>query len=64
MICAASLTPKALISYTLWFRGRRILDAIMETLQQPQYGLAKATDVLLTGCSAGGLAAYSGLPPR
>ena len=48
----------ALIRYTLWFRGRRILDAVLETLRQPQYDLTKATDVLLTGCSAGGLATY------
>jgi len=41
----------------LYFRGRRIIDEILNTLQQ-DYGLANAENVLLTGCSAGGLATY------
>eukprot|EP00966_Prymnesium_polylepis_P063037 1463027-Prymnesium_polylepis.1 len=36
----------------LYFRGRRILDAVLDTLAA-DYGLRTATDVLLTGCSAG-----------
>lgn len=40
----------------LYFRGRRVLDAVLETLMP--MGLEKAERVLLTGCSAGGLAAY------
>ncbi|CAE8715037.1 unnamed protein product [Polarella glacialis] len=40
----------------LYFRGRRILDAVLETLFT--MGLNKAERVLLTGCSAGGLAAF------
>jgi len=39
----------------LYFRGRRILDAVLDTLLEK--GLAEAEEVLLTGCSAGGLAA-------
>ena len=44
----------------IFFRGRRIRDAIFATLLDPQgpYGMHKAENVLLTGCSSGGLAAY------
>ena len=42
----------------IYFRGKRLLSAILTTLLQPHFGLRKATDVLLSGCSAGGLAAY------
>lgn len=44
----------------IYFRGRQIRDAIFETLLDPQepYGMGKAENVLLTGCSSGGLAAY------
>lgn len=38
-------------------RGRANLDAALETLAQ-EYGLDAATEVLLTGSSAGGLAAF------
>ena len=48
----AGATPKP-----LYFRGRRILDAVLDTLAA-KHGLTNATDVLLTGCSAGGLATY------
>ena len=41
----------------LYFRGRRILDAVLATLKS-DFGLEGASDVLLTGCSAGGLATY------
>eukprot|EP00294_Goniomonas_avonlea_P008479 CAMPEP_0114555252 /NCGR_PEP_ID=MMETSP0114-20121206/8651_1 /TAXON_ID=31324 /ORGANISM="Goniomonas sp, Strain m" /LENGTH=419 /DNA_ID=CAMNT_0001740367 /DNA_START=11 /DNA_END=1270 /DNA_ORIENTATION=- len=40
----------------LYFRGRRIIDAVFRTLYT--MGLAEAENVLLTGCSAGGLATY------
>ena len=40
----------------LYFRGRAILDETIAVLHN-QFGLASATSVLLTGCSAGGLAA-------
>lgn len=42
---------------TLYFRGARVLDAMLDTLIQ-DHGLGKATDVLVSGGSAGGLAAY------
>merc|ERR1719409_2465874 len=38
---------------TLYFRGRFVLDAILETLRA-DHGLAKAKEVLLSGGSAGG----------
>ena len=40
----------------LYFRGRRIIDEVLKALMP--LGLAKAETVLLTGCSAGGLATY------
>ena len=52
----------------LYYRGRNILDAVLDDLLAK--GLDKATDVVLSGCSAGGLAIYlnadhvaSRLPP-
>ena len=41
----------------LYFRGQRILKAVLSTLHA-KYNLGEATEVLLTGCSAGGLAAF------
>ena len=41
----------------LYFRGHRILKAVLSTLSA-KYGLSAATEVLLTGCSAGGLSTY------
>jgi hypothetical protein len=43
-------------SKPLYFRGRRVLDAVLETLVG--LGITKAENVLLTGCSAGGLSTY------
>ncbi|KAK8445498.1 hypothetical protein SEVIR_9G336500v4 [Setaria viridis] len=43
-------------SSVLYFRGQRIWDAIITDLLQK--GLAKAENVLLSGCSAGGLATF------
>jgi len=40
----------------IYFRGKRIIDAVLGTLLK--MGLDKAEKVLLTGCSAGGLATY------
>jgi len=42
---------------SLYFRGFRILKAILNDLLM-NHNLKAATDVLLTGCSAGGLATY------
>jgi hypothetical protein len=44
-------------SKPLYFRGKRVMDAILDSLKQT-IGLGNARDVLLTGCSSGGLAAY------
>ena len=41
----------------LWFRGRRILSEVLRALLATR-GLARATDVLLSGGSAGGLSAF------
>ena len=41
----------------LWFRGRANVQAILDDLRA-NHGLARASDVLLTGNSAGGLAVY------
>ena len=35
--------------------GKRLLDAVLDTLATSPYSLTSATDVLLSGCSAGGL---------
>jgi hypothetical protein len=42
---------------TLYFRGARVLDAMLDTLIA-DHNLGKATDVLLSGGSAGGLSTY------
>lgn len=42
---------------TLWFRGRRVLEVLLDTLRE-RHGLALATEVLISGESSGGLAAY------
>ena len=41
----------------LYFRGRRIIDTVLSHLTE-NHGLGDAENVLLTGCSAGGLATY------
>ena len=43
---------------TLHFRGRRILRATIERLRSFGLGATPGTEVLLTGCSAGGLGVY------
>jgi hypothetical protein len=42
---------------TLFFRGKRILDLLLDELIE-EHGLGRATDVLVSGGSAGGLSAY------
>lgn len=42
---------------TLAFRGSRVLDAVLDSLDE-HLGLGSATDLVVSGCSAGGLAAY------
>jgi len=45
---------------TLQFRGRTIRDAVIRDLLL-HHGMARATDVLISGCSAGGLAVLFGI---
>ena len=61
--------PLVVGNRSLWFRGRAVLDAIISHLMRR--GLAEASQVLLAGHSAGGLAAtvradsvVAQLPPR
>ena len=42
---------------TLFFAGRHILDAVLDDLAL-RHGMSNATDVVLGGCSAGGIATY------
>jgi hypothetical protein len=42
---------------TLWFRGKHILKAMQSDLLKNR-GLDKSTDVVISGCSAGGLATF------
>jgi hypothetical protein len=48
--------PVVVGASSLHFRGRAIRDAVVDTLG-PR-GMGQASDVILTGCSAGGLATY------
>jgi len=50
-------TPTVVGNTTLHFRGRAILDAEIKSLLQER-GMYKATDVVVSGCSAGGLATF------
>jgi O-palmitoleoyl-L-serine hydrolase len=55
-----SAPPKAgAANVTIYYRGRRLLDALIDHLLEPVQGLASATDLLFGGCSAGGLTAYA-----
>ena len=40
----------------LHFRGQEVLNALLAKLKQTGYGLGRAENVLVTGCSAGGMA--------
>lgn len=44
------------------FRGRRVQEAMLDRLLS-QHGLGRATDVLVTGDSAGGVAALNSAGP-
>lgn len=48
--------PVPVGSDTLYYRGHRILEAVQAALLP--LGLAQATDVVISGCSAGGLSTY------
>ena len=66
-------TPSGAVSQ-LWFRGRHIIDAVVDAVSRNVMGashlLKDAVNVVETGCSAGGLATYlhadyiSSLVPR
>lgn len=46
---------------SIYFRGARIREAVAEELKKEEYGsggLGAATDIVVSGCSAGGLATY------
>eukprot|EP00937_MAST-01D_sp_MAST-1D-sp2_P003607 g3607.t1 len=49
--------PKTNATTTLYFRGARVLGALLDTLRE-RHGLGDATDVLLSGGSAGGLSTF------
>lgn len=48
--------PVIVNNTSIYFRGRRILDAVIRSLVP--LGLSNAVNILLTGCSAGGLSTY------
>jgi len=50
-------TPTHVSNNTLHFRGRAILDAEIKSILNDR-GMSKATDVVVSGCSAGGLATF------
>ena len=50
--------PVQVGSQTIYFRGRRVLDAVLDDLLDNQ-GLSRATDFLVNGCSAGGLSVWT-----
>jgi len=50
-------TPTVVENTTLHFRGRAILDAEIKSILNDR-GMNKATDVVVSGCSAGGLATF------
>jgi len=51
------IAPTIVGNSTLYFRGRAILDAEIEDLLSRR-GMKEATDVVISGCSAGGLATF------
>ena len=53
----ASSTPSGVGNTSLHFRGKHILDAGITDMLRHR-GLAQATEVVVSGCSAGGLAAF------
>jgi len=53
----SNATSTAVSNTTLWFRGKHVLKAMMGDLVGNR-GLAAGTDVVVSGCSAGGLATF------
>jgi hypothetical protein len=56
LFCPFRKDPVEVNGTNLYFRGKLILDALVKHLLSN--GMEDATDVILTGCSAGGLATY------
>jgi len=50
-------TTTVYMNTTLYFRGKLILDAMITDILQNR-GMSHATDAVISGCSAGGLATY------
>jgi hypothetical protein len=48
------------VTSTLFFAGRHVLDAVLDDLAL-RHGMSNATDVVLGGCSAGGIATFAHL---
>lgn len=48
--------PVSVGSETIYYRGKRILNAMIPALKTR--GLASATDLVISGCSAGGLSTF------
>ena len=53
----SNATSTVVSNTTLWFRGKHVLKAMMSDLVGNR-GLAAGTDVVVSGCSAGGLATF------
>ena len=51
-------TTKVTSNVTVWLRGRAILDAVITDLITVR-GMQTATNVVVGGCSAGGMAVYA-----
>lgn len=49
--------PMVVEGNKLWYRGHRVKDALIADLMH-NYGLGNATNVVVSGCSAGGLSTY------
>jgi hypothetical protein len=43
---------------SIYFRGLRILNGVFDELMKAEYGYSTATDLLFSGCSAGGIAVF------
>lgn len=56
---AVPVHPEDSASPVVFFRGRYILDALYETfLSSPEVGMSSASEIIISGTSAGGLAVY------
>jgi len=59
VVQVTNVTTKKVTNVTVWLRGRAILDAVIDDLLSDSGpGMHSATDVVIGGCSAGGMAVY------